>query len=752
MTHVQTSVRNGVEPGPAGELPPPAALIPQGALEAILKAAHGDAFSVLGPHEVAPGVWDIRVMYPGAGKIDLIDFYGLERIGTLDLIHPDGFYTARLRSPHRPGYRLGIFDGAGEKIINDPYLFGPSLSAEDIAAIAFSNDTAFPYIFGAHSAAVSDIRGMRFVVWAPSASAVSVTGDFNEWDGRRHPMRARIEAGVWELFIPGVCIGERYKFEIKGPGGDLLPLKADPVAFASEHPPQTASVTHGIPGLHWHDADWIARRAKGDARNKPVSIYECHLGSWRRVPGEDNRFLTYRELAAELVPYVRDMGFTHIELLPITEFPFDGSWGYQPISLFAPTSRFGTPEDFASFVDAAHAAGIGVILDWVPAHFPNDAHGLALFDGTHLYEHADPRQGFHQDWGTCIYNVGRKEVSAFLIANARFWLHYYHLDGLRVDAVASMLYLDYSRKPGDWVPNAYGGNENLEAIAFLRRMNEAAYQAAPGVMTIAEESTAWPGVSQPTYNGGLGFGFKWNMGWMHDTLRYIGHDPIHRRHHHHDMTFGLLYAFSENFILPISHDEVVHGKGSLLDRMPGDEWQRFANLRAYLGYMWGHPGKKLLFMGCEFAQAKEWNHDQSLDWHLLAEDKHRGAQNLVRDLNAVYRSTPALYEKDCEASGFQWLAGGDFENSVFAFARHGTNGGLAIVVSNFTPVPRHGYRIGVPRPGFYREILNTDAGLYGGANIGNDGGTGTQNVPAHGEAQSIAVTLPPLATLFLRLD
>ena len=749
MTQAQTSIRSGAEPD--RELPAPASLIPPGAVDAILAAAHGDAFSVLGPHEVAPGVWDIRVMHPGAQKIDLIDFYDLERIGTLERIHPDGFYVGRLASPHRPGYRLGIHGAASETIINDPYLFGPSLSAEEMAAIAFSNDAAFPYIFGAHPVVVSDIRGMRFVVWAPGASFVSVIGDFNLWDGRVHPMRARIEAGVWELFIPGICIGARYKFEIKGHDGHLLPYKADPVAFAAEQPPRTASVAHGLPALDWHDDDWIARRGHGEARAKPISIYECHLGSWRRVPGDDDRFLTYRELAAQLIPYVRDMGFTHIELLPITEFPFDGSWGYQPVSLFAPTSRFGAPEDFAAFVDAAHAAGIGVILDWVPAHFPNDPHGLALFDGTHLYEHADPRQGFHQDWGTHIYNVGRKEVSAFLIANARFWLHYYHLDGLRVDAVASMLYLDYSRQPGEWVPNAYGGNENLEAIAFLRRMNEAAYQAAPGVMTIAEESTAWPGVSQPTYNGGLGFGFKWNMGWMHDTLRYIGYDPIHRRHHHNDVTFGLLYAFSENFILPVSHDEVVHGKGSLLGRMPGDEWQRFANLRAYLGFMWGHPGKKLLFMGCEFAQRKEWNHDHSLDWHLLAEDKHKGVQSLVRDLNMVYQATPALYEKDCEASGFQWLVGGDLENSVIAFARHGAHGDLAIVVSNFTPVPRHGYRIGVPRPGFYREVLNTDAGFYGGANIGNDGGTGSQNTPAHGEPQSITVSLPPLATVFFRL-
>lgn len=761
MTQAQTSVRisdaQTTASGAAPALPPPEQLLAPGALDAILRAAHGDVFSILGPHEVAPGVYDIRVMIPGAETIDLIDFYELRQTGRFEMVHPSGFFIARVHAPHRPGYRLRIRDASGEHVINDPYLFGTSLSAEEMAAIAGSNDTTFAYIFGAHRASFSDVTGMRFVVWAPSASSVSVTGNFNNWDGRRHPMRARIEAGIWELFIPGIGTGECYKFEIKGPRGELLPLKADPVAFAAEHPPRTASVTHGLPSLTWHDADWIAKRAEGEARKKPVSIYECHLGSWRRVPGEANRFLTYRELAAELIPYVRDLGFSHIELLPITEFPFDGSWGYQPVSMYAPTSRFGTPEDFAAFIDAAHQAGIGVILDWVPAHFPNDPHGLGLFDGTHLYDHADPRQGFHQDWGTCIYNVGRREVSAFLIANARFWLSYYHLDGLRVDAVASMLYLDYSRKPGEWVPNVYGGNENLESIAFLRRMNEVAYQAAPGVMTIAEESTAWPGVSQPTYNGGLGFGFKWNMGWMHDTLRYIGYDPIHRRHHHHDMTFGLLYAFSENFILPISHDEVVHGKGSLLDRMPGDAWQKFANLRAYLGFMFGHPGKKLLFMGCEFAQVREWNHDTSLDWHLLADDRHRGIQNLVRDLNKAYSGTPALYEKDCEASGFQWLVGGDIDNSVFAFARLGAatpdgHSPLAIVAANFTPVRRESYRIGVPRAGFYREIMNTDASVYGGTNAGNGGGVATQDIASHGEAQSIVLTLPPLATLFLRLD
>ena len=747
MTQAQTSQS---DPGlkKAGSVRSPAESVERGAVDAIVSASHGDPFAILGPHEVAPGVWDIRVVQPNAEQIDVLDFHEDRPIGTCEQVHRAGFFVARVNSEHRPGYRLKIKDGGGERIVNDPYLFDSSLTADDIAAISHSNDTTFYFIFGAHPITLGGVAGMRFVVWAPSAASVSVVGDFNAWDGRVHPMRGRIEVGAWDLFVPGVETGAHYKYEIKGPGGQTLPLKADPVAFAAEHPPQTASVAHGLPKIAWKDGDWIAKRAiGGDDRKKPISIYECHLGSWQRVPEEGNRFLTYREMGERLVPYVRDMGFTHIELLPITEFPYDGSWGYQPVSLFAPTSRFGTPEDFVAFVEAAHAAGIGLILDWVPAHFPIDAHGLAKFDGTHLYEHADPRQGFHQDWGTYIYNVGRKEVSAFLIANARFWLDYYHLDGLRVDAVASMLYLDYSRKSNEWVPNQYGGNENLEAIGFLRRMNEVAYQAAPGVITVAEESTAWPGVSQPTYNGGLGFGFKWNMGWMHDTLHYIGNDPIHRRHHHSEMTFGLLYAFSENFILPISHDEVVHGKGSLLDRMPGDEWQRFANLRAYLGFMWTHPGKKLLFMGCEFAQAQEWNYDHSLDWHLLDQPNHKGVQSLVRDLNKSYQSTPALYERDCEASGFQWLVGGDADNSVFAFARYGDDASLAVVAANFTPVPRSNYRIGVPRAGFYREILNTDAAVYGGTNMGNLGGIEAEATPSHGEAYSIVLTLPPLATI-----
>jgi 1,4-alpha-glucan branching enzyme len=580
-----------------------------------------------------------------------------------------------------------------------------------------------------------------------------VVGDFNSWDGRRHPMRRRHDGGVWELFIPGVKADARYKFEVMGLHGGLLALKADPVAFSAEKPSATASVLKGLPNFEWRDGQWMSRRAAQNPRKAPMSIYECHLGSWARVPEEGNRYLTYRELAVRLIPYVKSLGFTHIELLPITEFPFDGSWGYQTTSLYAPTSRFGTPEDFAAFVEAAHAADIGIILDWVPAHFPNDPHGLSYFDGTHLYEHADPRLGFHQDWGTYIYNYERKEVASFLVANARFWLEHYHLDGLRVDAVASMLYLDYSRKSGEWIPNRYGGNENLGAIDFLRRMNEVAYATSPGAITIAEESTAWPGVSQPTYTGGLGFGFKWNMGWMHDTLRYIGKDPVYRRYQHHDLTFGMLYAFSENFILPISHDEVVHGKGSLIARMPGDRWQRFANLRAYFGFMWGHPGKKLVFMGCEFGQEREWNHDESLDWHVLDDPFHKGVQTLVRDINEAYHSIPALHEHDCEAKGFEWLVADDRDNSVIAWARRGdAENAIAIVVSNFTPVPREGYRIGVPLPGFYREAVNTDAALYGGSNMGNMGGVATEEAESHGRPFCLTLTLPPLATLILVLE
>ncbi|WP_244424836.1 1,4-alpha-glucan branching protein GlgB [Methylobacterium nodulans] len=716
------------------------------AVEAIMAANHGDPFAVLGPHEIGPGQWEVRAVLPEARAAAVI--LGDTRI-EMERRHPAGFFVGAFAHDRRPDYRIAVeaWDNT-ERVRRDPYEFGETLDQDEIHLLRDVGNDAVQRVLGAQGVTIGGIEGFRFAVWAPNARRVSVVGDFNDWDGRRHPMRLWHDGGVWELFIPDLPKGTNYKFEIRGPDGTLLPLKADPVAFASQQPPETASRVNGRPAPRWHDAAWMTGRGKADHRHSPISIYEVHLGSWARVPEEGNRYLTYRELAQRLIPYVKEMGFTHIELLPITEHPFDGSWGYQPVSLFAPTSRFGAPEDFAEFVNAAHEAGIGVLLDWVPGHFPLDAHGLGLFDGTHLYEHADPRQGFHQDWGTYIYNFGRTEVAAFLAANARFWLEEYHLDGLRVDAVASMLYLDYSRRPGEWVPNQYGGNENLDAIDFMRRTNEATYSHAPGTMTVAEESTSWPGVSHPTYTGGLGFGFKWNMGWMHDTLRFIAKDPIHRRYHHNDLTFGLLYAFSENFILPLSHDEVVHGKGSLFGKMPGDRWQKFANLRAYLGFMWGHPGKKLLFMGGEFGQEREWNHNQSLDWHLLEDRFHAGLKDLVRDLNRLYVGTPALHARDTEAAGFQWLVADDADNSVIAWARKGRHEGeIAVVVSNFTPVPRHGYRIGVPAPGYYREAINTDAAAYGGGNVGNYGGVEALCEPSHGQDCSLCLSLPPLGTL-----
>jgi 1,4-alpha-glucan branching enzyme len=715
---------------------------------AIVGAECGDPFSVLGPHQLAPNLWEIRVLIPGARGVLVIANDGIV-LAQMRRAHEVGFFVAALRRQDRPAYRLRIDWGGTDETRFDPYAFGEVLSTDDLAKVRSLEEDVRSRNFGAQQTALDGISGFSFAVWAPNARRVSVIGDFNRWDGRCHPMRLRHDAGIWELFVPELHHGIRYKFEIKTSAGDIA-FKADPIAFAAERPPATASVLHGRPQFSWNDAEWQAARGHLEPRRAPISIYECHLGSWMRLPEENNRYLGYDEIAERLVPYVRDLGFTHIELLPIAEHPFDGSWGYQPVSIYAPTSRFGPPEAFARFIDKAHGAGLGVVLDWVPGHFPNDPHGLANFDGTHLYEHADPRQGFHRDWGTCIYNYGREEVASFLIENARFWVERYHLDGLRVDAVASMLYLDYSRRPGEWIPNRFGGNENLEAIAFLRHMNETVYGLKRGVVTVAEESTAWPGVSHPTYTGGLGFGFKWNMGWMHDTLRYISHDPIYRRHHHNDMTFGLLYAFSENFILPISHDEVVHGKRSLIGRMPGDRWQRFANLRAYLGFMWGHPGKKLLFMGGEFGQEREWNHDVGLDWHLTQDSHHRGVQMLVRDLNRTYQSVPALHERDCEASGFQWLVSDDRDNSVVAWARRAADERrIAIIVSNFTPVPRIGYRFGVPSSGLYREVVNTDAAVYGGSNLGNAGGVHAEPQSSHNQPFSVSLVLPPLATLIL---
>ena len=719
-------------------------------IASIIKAEHGDPFSVLGPHQVAPDLWEIRAFVPGARAVSIIGSENETVLAPMGKVDQAGFFAAALAGDVRPGYRLRIDWGSGaSETRHDPYAFGEVLSTEDLSKLRSPSEDVWSRRFGGQQIEMDGVRGFSFAVWAPNARRVSVIGDFNSWDGRCHPMRLRHQAGVWELFVPELVAGIRYKFEIMTAVGTLL-FKADPLSFAAERPPATASVLHGVPQYSWSDAEWLAKRGATEARRAPMSIYECHLGSWMRLPQENNRYLSYAELGEQLIPYVRDLGFTHLELLPIAEYPFDGSWGYQPVSLFAPTSRFGSPDEFAQFIDKAHGAGLGVLLDWVPGHFPNDPHGLANFDGTHLYEHADPRQGFHKDWGTCIYNYGRDEIVSFLIDNARFWIERYHLDGLRVDAVASMLYLDYSRRSGEWIPNRYGGNENLEAIAFLRHMNEAVYALGQGVATVAEESTSWPGVSHPTYTGGLGFGFKWNMGWMHDTLRYISHDPIHRRHHHENLTFGLLYAFSENFILPISHDEVVHGKRSLLGRMPGDRWQRFANLRAYLGFMWGHPGKKLLFMGSEFGQEGEWNHDVGLDWDLVQNADHRGVQQLIRDLNKVYRELPALHERDCETSGFQWLVSDDRDNSVIAWARRGADErSLAVVVSNFTPVPRIGYRFGVPEPGEYREMINTDAAIYAGSNMGNAGGVRAEPLSSHNQPFSISLVLPPLATLIL---
>jgi 1,4-alpha-glucan branching enzyme len=623
----------------------------------------------------------------------------------------------------------------------------------DLHLLVEGNHFASYQKLGAHPIQHDGVAGVAFAVWAPNARRVSVVGDFNLWDGRRMPMRNRLAGGFWEIFVPGLNVGELYKYELVGPDGALLPLKADPHAERAEPPPGNASVVAAPSSHAWQDGAWSAARGARNDPEAPISIYEVHLGSWRRNLAEGGRYLSYRELADQLVPYVAQLGFTHIEAMPLTEYPFDGSWGYQPTSLFAPTARYGTPDDFRVFVDACHRAGLALWLDWVPGHFPNDAHGLGHFDGTALYEHADPRQGLHRDWNTLIYNYGRREVTNFLLSSALYWLREYHVDGLRVDAVASMLYLDYSREPGDWIPNAYGGRENLEAIGFLRRLNELVFGESSGATTAAEESTAWPMVSRPTYVGGLGFGFKWNMGWMHDTLGYMGRDPIHRKYHHNDLTFGLLYAFHENFILPLSHDEVVHGKGSLIDRMPGDRWQRFANLRAYFAFMWTHPGKKLLFMGGEFGQEREWNHDWGLDWQCLDNPMHEGVQHLVRDLNLLYRATPALYRLDCDPLGFSWIDAGNGSESVLSYLRRGREGDeLAVIVCNFTPVPRHDYRIGVPRPGRYVERINTDAQDYGGSGIGNAGIVQADPHPMHGHAYSLRLQLPPLAAIIFTAE
>jgi 1,4-alpha-glucan branching enzyme len=714
---------------------------------ALIEARHGDSFAVLGLHADAAGKLWCRAMLPGAASVAVIDVATGKRAA--ELAQRDGglWEGAVARRKTRFDYRLAVqWTNGDDGVYADAYAFGPLIADDDLHFFGEGSHLR-PFTFlGAHAMRVGEVQGVRFAVWAPNASRVSVVGDFNAWDGRRHPMRSRGGGGVWEIFIPHVAVGDRYKFEIRSRDGHVLPAKADPYARAAELRPATASIV--APPLH--EARALPKgRAEANARNAPMAIYELHAASWRRHPG--GRLYDWDELGAALPAYVADLGFTHIELLPISEHPFDGSWGYQTLGLYAPTARHGSPEGFARFVEACHAKGIGVLLDWVPAHFPSDAHGLAQFDGTALYEYADPREGFHKDWNTLIYNFGRNEVKNFLVGSALYWIEQFGVDGLRVDAVASMLYRDYSRNAGEWIPNVHGGRENLEAIALLKRTNEVIGVECPGAFTVAEESTAFPGVSAPTYHGGLGFHFKWNMGWMHDTLEYVKQDPVHRRWHHDKMSFGLVYAFSENFVLPLSHDEVVHGKGSILGRMPGDEWQRFANLRAYFGFMWGHPGKKLLFMGQEFAQGTEWNHDIELPWWLLQYEHHSGMQHLVRDLNALMRAQPALHRLDCEGSGFEWIDSHDAERSLYSWVRKDQQGGQAIVVVNMTPVPREGFRLGVPEGArAWSEALNTDSAHYGGGNIGNSGkALAVEPIHSHGRRQSIVLTIPPLAAVFL---
>ena len=734
--------------------PSPGATLDPREVEAIVRGEHGDPFAVLGPHTLTHdggGAVAIRVFLPNTSEIWVAPEESSISPRQMDRIHPDGMFEAVfLESRALFPYRLKAAEGEVVRLMEDPYRFGSSLGDQDLYLIGEGTHYRSYEKMGAHITQLDGVAGIRFAVWAPNARRVSVVGDWNRWDGRVHPMRLHPGNGIWEIFIPSLQAGALYKYEILSRQGGLQALKTDPYAFAFERSQTpTASIVTDLT-YQWGDAAWMADRGRRHAMDAPIAIYEVHLGSWRRK--EHNQFQTYRETADQLGPYAREMGYTHVELMPVTEHPFYGSWGYQPTGLYAPTNRYGSPQGFMAFVDRLHQHGIGVILDWVPAHFPTDPFGLVYFDGTHLYEHEDPRLREHPEWHTRIFNYGRNEVANYLLANALFWLDRYHVDGLRLDAVASMLYLDYGRPDGDWRPNRYGGNENLEAAAFLKRLNETVYRYHPDVMTIAEESTAWPMVSRPTHLGGLGFGYKWNMGWMHDILRYMSKDPIHRKFHHNDLTFGLLYAWTENFILALSHDEVVYGKQSLHNKMPGDDWQQFANLRSLFGFMYGHPGKKLLFMGGEFGQTNEWYHETSLDWHLLEMGPyHRGLQRMVQDLNQLYRNEAALHEVDFTPAGFQWIDCNDWESSTISFLRRAHNpDNFLVVVCNFTPVIRSSYRLGVPRGGFYRERLNTDAALYGGSNVGNAGGVMAEAIPHHGHPFSLLLKLPPLATLVLQ--
>ena len=727
-------------------------LLEQEQIDALLNGQHADIFSVLGMHAHPSGKGLLaRVFLPGAKAIDIIASKDNKKVATLACVNEAGLFEGKLgRRRNLFSYKLKVSYDDYTVDMEDPYRFASVLSEDDLYLFCEGTQERVYQWMGARPRIIDGVAGYLFVLWAPNCRRVSVVGEFNYWDGRSHVMRKHPAAGIWEIFIPGVTAGQSYKYEMIGSKGELLPLKTDPYAFEMQHPPETASKTIGANTYQWQDQRWMTERAKSANHYRgPMTVYEVHLGSWRRSAERDNQYLTYRELAEQLIPYVIDMGFTHIQLMPVSEYPFDGSWGYQPVGLYAPTSRFGSPDDFKYFIDCCHQQGLGILLDWVPGHFPTDEYGTGKFDGSCLYEHEDLRKGFHPDWNTLIYNYGRAEVVSYLLSNAIFWLDEYHIDGLRVDAVASMLYLDYGREEGQWIPNIDGGRENLEAIDFLRQVNSRAYFNFPGAMIIAEESTAWPGVSRPIDQGGLGFGFKWNMGWMNDTLRYMERDPIHRQYHHSEMTFGLHYGFSENFVLPLSHDEVVHGKGSLIEKMPGDDWQKFANLRAYLGFMWTHPGKKLLFMGGEIAQRKEWNHDISLDWHLLEHASHQGIQRLVKDLNNTYRDMPALHQLDCEASGFEWIDSENNDQSVLVYLRRGAQADapLVLVVVNLTPTPYSNYAVGVPVAGTYRECLNTDSDIYGGSNMGNSGAVQTTAEAWRGYACKLQLTIPPLAAL-----
>ncbi len=707
-----------------------------------------DPFAVLGPHSATKGTV-VRTFQPGAEEVEVVARNGGRRLALLDGV-TGGMFVGRMGKDEAYALRIRWPDGTIQET-EDPYSFGPILTQTDIHLLREGRHLRLADVLGAQPRTLEGIDGVAFAVWAPNARRVSVVGDFNNWDGRRHPMRLRHDAGTWELFVPRLGAGERYKFEIAGADGSVV-KKADPVARATEVPPGTASVIAPRPDFQWNDGEWMAERGDKQAADAPISIYEVHAGSWLRPNGPDSQ-LDWAGLSERLVPYVAELGFTHVELLPVMEHPFGGSWGYQPLSQFAPSARFGKPEDFARFVDTCHREGIGVILDWVPAHFPTDAHGLARFDGTHLYEHGDPREGFHQDWNTLIYNLGRREVSGFLLASALWWLETFHVDGLRVDAVASMLYRDYSRQPGEWIPNVHGGRENLESVEFLKELNRMVADRCPGAVTIAEESTAWPGVSSSIESGGLGFDYKWNMGWMHDTLEYMKRDPVHRSWHHNELTFSLVYAWSEKFVLPISHDEVVHGKGSLLGKMPGDRWRQLANLRTFLAFMWAHPGKKLLFMGSEIGQDSEWNHDRQVEWDLLEQPEHAGVQRLVGDLNQLYAGELALHRLDTDPEGFDWIVEDDSANSVFAFVRNGDGGAPPLLfVGNMTPQPHRDYRIALPRAGRWREVLNTDAAIYGGSNRGNDGAIVARSEPHRGRPACADIVIPPLAATLFRYE